>query len=76
MEERIATLRRILDGSAYTVALCGSGMMEEGGFFAIKAETVYTRSSRNMDIPQKRFLPAVFIRRGPCSFLNFTGKKY
>ena len=37
MEERIATLRRILDGSAYTVALCGSGMMEEGGFFAIKA---------------------------------------
>ena len=36
MEERIATLRRILDGSAYTVALCGSGMMEEGGFGAIK----------------------------------------
>ena len=35
MEERIATLRRILDESSYTVALCGSGMMEEGGYLSL-----------------------------------------
>ena len=31
MLDRIAQLRQILDGSRYTVALCGSGMLEEGG---------------------------------------------
>ena len=36
MEERIATLRRILDESSCTVALCGSGMMEEGGYIGVK----------------------------------------
>lgn len=35
-EERIQTLRRILDESSYTVAICGSGMMEEGGTLGIK----------------------------------------
>ena len=29
-----------------------------------------------IQIQKGAFLPAVFIRRGPCSFLNFTGKKY
>ena len=36
MDDRIAILRRILDESSYTVALCGSGMMEEGGFVGVK----------------------------------------
>ena len=35
MNEKIAQLRKILDDSTYTVALCGSGMMEEGGFIEI-----------------------------------------
>lgn len=34
--ERIQALKRILDGSTYTVAICGSGMMEEGGTLGIK----------------------------------------
>ena len=38
MNEKIAQLRKILDDSTYTVALCGSGMMEEGGFIGIKKQ--------------------------------------
>ena len=47
MEKRIATLRRILDDSAYTVMLCGSGMMEEGGYRGIK------NADRAYDIEKK-----------------------
>lgn len=38
MYENIRLLRKILDDSTYTVALCGSGMMEEGGFIGIKKQ--------------------------------------
>ena len=38
MEDKITRLRRILKESTYTVALCGSGMMEEGGFVGIKKQ--------------------------------------
>lgn len=38
MNEKICLLRKILGSSAYTVALCGSGMMEEGGFIGIKKQ--------------------------------------
>lgn len=36
MEGKISKLREILDESRYTVAICGSGMMEEGGFIGVK----------------------------------------
>lgn len=36
MDEKIARLKKILDNSRYTVALCGSGIMEEGGFTSVK----------------------------------------
>ena len=38
MNEKTTRLRKILDDSTYTVALCGSGMMEEGGFIGIKKQ--------------------------------------
>lgn len=38
MEDKITRLRGILKESTYTVALCGSGMMEEGGFVGIKKQ--------------------------------------
>lgn len=38
MEDKITRLRDILKESKYTVALCGSGMMEEGGFVGIKKQ--------------------------------------
>lgn len=36
MDDKIIRLQKILDESRYTVALCGSGMMEEGGFTGVK----------------------------------------
>lgn len=38
MEHKISELRAILDQSNYTVALCGSGMMEEGEFVGVKKQ--------------------------------------
>lgn len=38
MDDKISRLRDILGESRYTVALCGSGMMEEGGFVGIKKQ--------------------------------------
>ena len=32
MCSKLSYLKSFLDESSYTVALCGSGMMEEGGF--------------------------------------------
>ena len=37
-KNKIAALRDVLDKSRYTVALCGSGMMEEGGFVGVKLQ--------------------------------------
>lgn len=36
--DKISQLKEILDQSKYTVALCGSGMMEEGEALAIKKQ--------------------------------------
>lgn len=38
MEDKITRLRSILDESSYTVALCGSSMLEEGDFVTIKTQ--------------------------------------
>ncbi len=38
MDDKITLLRKMLSGSRYTVALCGSGMMEEGGFIGVKKQ--------------------------------------
>lgn len=47
MDDKIIRLQQILDNSRYTVALCGSGMMEEGGFIGIK------KQDKAYDIEQK-----------------------
>ena len=36
MKEKIAVLKRMLDESNYTAALCGSGMLTDGGVRGIK----------------------------------------
>lgn len=38
MDEKMEQLRKILEESTHTVALCGSEMMEEGGFIGIKKQ--------------------------------------
>ena len=56
MDDRIAILRRILDESSYTVALCGSGMMEEGGFVGVKyADKAYDIEKKYGHSPEEIF---------------------
>ena len=38
LDNKISQLKEMLDQSKYTVALCGSGMMEEGNALAIKPQ--------------------------------------
>ena len=71
MDERIAALRRILDESNYTVALCGSGMMTEGGVTGIKApERAYEIEKKYGASPEYIFTSAYYNTR-PEKFFNF-----
>ncbi len=71
MEERIATLRRILDGSAYTVALCGSGMMEEGGFAGIKGGDRAYEIEQKYGYSTEEMFASGFYTARPMQFFDF-----
>ena len=53
-EKKMERLKEILQDSSYTVAICGSGMMEEGGYIGVKFQ------ERAYDIEEKY---ASFSRR-------------
>ncbi len=38
MNRKIELLKKIINESSYTVAICGSGMMEEGGYIGVKKQ--------------------------------------
>lgn len=76
MDERIAALRRILDESNYTVALCGSGMMTEGGVTGIKApERAYEIEKKYGASPEYIFTSA-YYNTGRKSFSIFIKKRF
>jgi len=71
VDDRIAILRRILDESSYTVALCGSGMMEEGGFVGVKyADKAYDIEKKYGHSPEEIFTSAFYHTR-PKQFFDF-----
>lgn len=54
MRGKIERLQKILDESRYTVAICGSGMMEEGGFVGVKhPERAYEIEEKYGDSPEE-----------------------
>lgn len=64
MEETIGALKRILDGSNYTVAVCGSGMTEESGFVGIKKpERAYEIEQKYGASPEEIFSSAYYNTR-------------
>lgn len=76
MGEKYEYLKKVLDDSHYTVALCGSGILAETGCrtfqnqdYAYEIEQKYGRS------PEDIFASAYYMTR-PDSFLNFTGQKF
>lgn len=59
------------DGSAYTVALCGSGMMEEGGFFAIKAGDRAYEIEQKYGYSTEEIFTSGFYTARPMQFFEF-----
>ena len=61
MEKKIDLLKRMVEESTYTVALCGSGMMEEGGFRSLKnQERAYSIEERYGRSPEELFTGAYY----------------
>ena len=71
MEKKIDLLKRMVEESTYTVALCGSGMMEEGGFRSLKnQERAYSIEERYGRSPEELFTGAYYSPR-PEEFFRF-----
>lgn len=66
---KIEVLKRVLDESNYTVALLGSGMMEEGGFVGIKKqERAYEIEEKYGDSPEEIFSTGYYNTRAEKFF--------
>lgn len=75
MERKIAALRDVLDRSRYTVAVCGSGMMEEGGFVGVKLqERAYEIEEKYGESPEYLFSSAYYQTRAE-TFFHFYKKE-
>ena len=71
MEKKVSMLRRILEESRYTVAICGSGMMEEAGIVAMKDQSrAYDIEKKYKDSPEEIFTSAYYNAR-PEKFFEF-----
>ena len=69
--EKISHLRRILDDSTYTVALCGSGMMEEGGFIGIKKQDKAYDIENRYGYGVEEMYSSAFYNTRPEQFFEF-----
>ena len=74
MNEKIAQLRKILDDSTYTVALCGSGMMEEGGFIGIKKQDKAYDIENRYGYGVEEMYTSAFYNTRPEQFFEFYDK--
>lgn len=71
MEKKIESLKRILEESSYTVAIGGSGMMEEGGYLGVKfQERAYDIEEKYGVSPEDLFSSSYFNTR-PEQFFRF-----
>ena len=75
MNEKIAQLRKILDDSTYTVALCGSGMMEEGGFIGIKKQDKAYDIENRYGYGVEEMYTSAFYNTRPEQFFEFYKKE-
>lgn len=70
-EETLKLLKQALADSTYTVAVCGSGMMEEGGILGLKQEgRAYEIEQKYGESPEELFHISCFSRR-PELFYDF-----
>lgn len=70
-EKKMERLKEILQDSSYTVAICGSGMMEEGGYIGVKfQERAYDIEKKYGVSPEELFTGSYFNTR-PEQFFRF-----
>ena len=75
-KETLELLKEALSESSYTVAVCGSGMLEEGGILGLNRRDVPVRLSRSMGNPRRNCSTyPVFPGDRNCSMI-FTGVRY
>ena len=75
MNGKIGQLRKILDDSNYTVALCGSGMMEEGGFIGIKKQDKAYDIENRYGYGVEEMYSSAFYNTRPEQFFEFLKRK-
>lgn len=71
MDDKITRLRGFLTESRYTVALCGSGMMEEGGFVGIKKQDKAYDIELKYGYGAEEFYTSAFYNTRPELFFKF-----
>ena len=70
-EKTLELLKQVLAESSYTVAICGSGMMEEGGILGLKQEgRAYEIEQKYSESPEELFHISCLSRR-PERFYEF-----
>lgn len=71
MNRKIELLKKIINESSYTVAICGSGMMEEGGYIGVKKqERAYEIEEKYGVSPEDIFTGSYYNTR-PERFFRF-----
>lgn len=71
MDDKIIRLQKILDNSRYTVALCGSGMMEEGGFIGVKKQDKAYEIEKKYGYCSEELYTSAFYNARPEQFFTF-----
>ena len=71
MDDKIILLQKILDKSRYTVALCGSGMMEEGGFLGVKNQDKAYEIEEKYGYCSEELYTSAFYNARPELFFTF-----
>lgn len=71
MNNKIEILTEILSNSQYTVALCGSGMLEEGGFEGITKQSRAYEIEMMYDASPEEIFSSVYFNTRPNKFFKF-----
>lgn len=71
MNEKIRLLKQLLDQSKYTVALCGSGLMEEGGYIGVKKPDKAYDIERQYGYSAEEIFSSAFYNTRPEQFFDF-----
>ncbi|WP_302326737.1 SIR2 family NAD-dependent protein deacylase [Enterocloster lavalensis] len=75
MCSKLSYLKSFLDESSYTVALCGSGMMEEGGFIGVKKQERDYEIETTYGYSADEIFSSAFYNTRPELFFEFYKKE-